>query len=187
MSVRGGQPASVDDASARGGRDAANDPLLAAFVRAWGEMGSQWGVPRTMAQVHALLWLLGRPLNTDELMERLDISRGNASMTLRTLVDWGMITRAHNAKDRKDYYAAEQDVWKLFATIARARKRREIEPLIGSLKQVLDQSAGADDADTKTQRAKIEEVLAFTRLFDAVAEQFLAAGPDALGNLSSGR
>lgn len=157
------------------------------FIRLWGEMGTHWGVPRTMTQVHALLFIEGRSLNTDDIMARLSISRGNASMTLRTLVDWGMITRTHNPRDRKDYYAAEQDVWKLFATIARARKRREIEPLIGSLKQVLDQSAGADDADTKTQRAKIEEVLAFTRLFDAVAEQFLAAGPDALGNLSSGR
>jgi len=157
------------------------------FIRLWGEMGTHWGVPRTMTQVHALLFIVGRSLNTDDIMGRLSISRGNASMTLRTLVDWGMITRTHNPRDRKDYYAAEQDVWKLFATIARARKRREIEPLIGSLKQVLDQSAGADDADTKTQRAKIEEVLAFTRLFDAVAEQFLAAGPDALGNLSSGR
>ena len=157
------------------------------FIRLWGEMGTHWGVPRTMTQVHALLFIEGRSLNTDDIMARLSISRGNASMTLRTLVDWGMITRTHNPRDRKDYYAAEQDVWKLFATIARARKRREIEPLIGSLKQVLDQSAGADDADTKTQRAKIEEVLAFTRLFDAVAEQFLAAGHDALGNLSSGR
>ena len=157
------------------------------FIRLWGEMGTHWGVPRTMTQVHALLFIEGRSLNTDDIMASLSISRGNASMTLRTLVDWGMITRTHNPRDRKDYYAAEQDVWKLFATIARARKRREIEPLIGSLKQVLDQSAGADDADTKTQRAKIEEVLAFTRLFDAVAEQFLAAGPDAPGNLSSGR
>jgi DNA-binding transcriptional regulator GbsR (MarR family) len=131
--------------------------------------------------------MAGRALNTDDIMARLSISRGNASMTLRTLVDWGMITRTHNPRDRKDYYAAEQDVWKLFATIARARKRREIEPLLGSLKQVLDQSADSTDADTRSQRAKIEEVLAFTRLFDAVAEQFLAAGPDALGNLSSVR
>jgi len=157
------------------------------FIRLWGEMGTHWGVPRTMTQVHALLFIEGRSLNTDDIMARLSISRGNASMTLRTLVDWGMITRTHNPRDRKDYYAAEQDVWKLFATIARARKRREIEPLIGSLKQVLDQSAGAEDADTKTQRAKIEEVLAFTRLFDAVAEQFLAAGPGALGDLRGGR
>jgi len=128
------------------------------FIRLWGEMGTHWGVPRTMTQVHALLFILGRPLNTDDIMSRLAISRGNASMTLRTLVDWGMITRTHNPRDRKDYYAAEQDVWKLFATIARARKRREIEPLLGSLKQVLDQNGGTDDPETKDQRAKIQEV-----------------------------
>ena len=157
------------------------------FIRLWGEMGTHWGVPRTMTQVHALLFMEGRALNTDDIMARLSISRGNASMTLRTLVDWSMITRTHNPRDRKDYYAAEQDVWKLFATIARARKRREIEPLLGSLKQVLDQSADTTDADARSQRAKIEEVLAFTRLFDAVTEQFLAAGPDALGNLSGVR
>jgi DNA-binding transcriptional regulator GbsR (MarR family) len=98
-----------------------------------------------------------------------------------------MITRTHNPRDRKDYYAAEQDVWKLFATIARARKRREIEPLLGSLKQVLDQNGGTDDPETKDQRAKIQEVLAFTQLFDAVAERFLNAGPGALGDLTGGR
>jgi DNA-binding transcriptional regulator GbsR (MarR family) len=143
-------------------------------------MGTHWGVPRTMTQVHALLFIDGRPMNTDDIMARLSISRGNASMTLRTLVDWGMITRKHNPQDRKDYYAAEQDVWKLFATIARARKRREIEPLIGALQQALDQGAGLGDAEAVAQRARIEEVLAFTRLFDAVAEQFLASGPSAL-------
>ncbi|MBM4007396.1 MAG: MarR family transcriptional regulator [Planctomycetes bacterium] len=157
------------------------------FIRLWGEMGTHWGVPRTMTQVHALLFIEGRSLNTDDIMTRLSISRGNASMTLRTLVDWGMITRTHNPRDRKDYYAAEQDVWRLFATIARARKRREIEPLLGSLKQVLDQSADTTDVDAQSQRTKIEEVLAFTRLFDAVTEQFLAAGPGALGDLAGGR
>ena len=168
---------------------AANQAIQPAegFIRLWGEMGTHWGVPRTMTQVHALLFIVGRSLNTDDIMGRLSISRGNASMTLRTLVDWGMITRTHNPQDRKDYYAAEQDVWKLFATIARARKRREIEPLLGSLQQVLDQTAGAADADSRTQRGKIEEVLTFTRLFDAVAEQFLASGPGALDDLSQRR
>jgi DNA-binding transcriptional regulator GbsR (MarR family) len=157
------------------------------FIRLWGEMGTHWGVPRTMTQVHALLFIDGRALNTDDIMARLSISRGNASMTLRTLVEWGMITRTHNPQDRKDYYAAEQDVWKLFATIARARKRREIEPLMASLKQVLDQTAGNGDAESGSQRAKIEEVLTFTRLFDALAEQFLASGPTAMADLAKQR
>jgi DNA-binding transcriptional regulator GbsR (MarR family) len=146
------------------------------FVRLWGDMGSAWGVPRTMSQVHALLWLVGRPMNTDELMEQLDISRGNASMTLRTLVDWGMITRTHNPKDRKDYYAAEQDVWKLFATVARSRKRREVEPLVGKLSQLLQElpTDGADGA----HRRKLTEMLEFVKAFDGLADRFLGmSGP----------
>ena len=182
--MRGGTGSSVDDGMAPTGRgESPSGGLLSDFVRCWGEMGSEWGVPRTMAQVHALLWLLGRPLNTDELMERLDISRGNASMTLRTLVDWGMITRTHNPKDRKDYYAAEQDVWKLFATVARSRKRREIEPLAARLSQLLQSSAGGH-ADTEAQRRRIIEMLEFVKAFDALADRFLAMGGPAMQMLA---
>jgi DNA-binding transcriptional regulator GbsR (MarR family) len=126
-------------------------PAGQAFVALWADMGTHWGVPRTLAQVNALLFMEGRPLNTDEIMERLSISRGNASMTLRTLVEWGMITRTHNTKDRKDYYAGEQDVWKLFATVARTRKQREVEPLIARLQALLAQAPAGNDA----QRRKI--------------------------------
>lgn len=176
--MRGGTTSSIDDgASPAGGGDALPAGLVPGFVRSWGEMGSAWGVPRTMAQVHALLWLVGRPLNTDDLMERLDISRGNASMTLRTLVDWGMITRAHNPKDRKDYYTAEQDVWKLFATVARSRKRREIEPLVGRLSQLL-QAPTEGDGDAAAHRHKIAEMLEFVKTFDGLADRFLGmSGP----------
>lgn len=176
--MRGGTGSSVDDTSAPAGRGASpSEGLLTDFIRCWGEMGSAWGVPRTMAQVHALLWLIGKPMNTDELMERLDISRGNASMTLRTLVDWGMITRTHNTKDRKDYYAAEQDVWKLFATVARSRKRREIEPLSGRLSQLLEAPTGGHE-EAEAHRRKIAEMLEFVKAFDALADRFLAlSGP----------
>ncbi len=176
--MRGGTSSSIDDDKAPSGQGASLSPgLVAAFVRSWGEMGSEWGVPRTMAQVHALLWLVGRPMNTDDLMERLDISRGNASMTLRTLVDWGMITRSHNPKDRKDYYAAEQDVWKLFATVARSRKRREIEPLVGRLSQLL-QTPADSDAEAEVHRRKLAEMLEFVKAFDGLADRFLGmSGP----------
>lgn len=151
-----------------------------AFVALWGEMGTHWGVPRTMAQVHALLFMEGRPLNTDEIMERLSISRGNASMTLRTLVEWGMITRNHNVKDRKDYYAGEQDVWKLFATVARTRKQREVEPLVGRLQALLDAAPAGNDA----QRRKIEQMLEFVKAFDALANRFLGLGGGAVQMLA---
>ena len=104
------------------------------FIGLWGEMGSAWGIPRTMAEVHALLYISGEPMNTDDVMARLRISRGNASMTLRTLCEWGIVSRVHNRGDRKEYFRAEQDVWKLFATIVRERKRREFDPLLDAMR-----------------------------------------------------
>lgn len=157
--------------------------LVDGFIRLWGEMGAHWGVPRTMTQLQALLFIEARPMNTDEIMERLSISRGNASMTLRTLVDWEMITRTHNPADRKDYYAADGDVWRLFATVARARKRREVEPLVGSLQALLD--APQSDGREATTRAKLAEMLEFVRAFDAMANQFIAMGPDAMKTLAA--
>jgi DNA-binding transcriptional regulator GbsR (MarR family) len=147
------------------------------FILLWGEMGTAWGVPRTMTQVHALLFLEGRGMNTDEIMARLGISRGNASMTLRTLVEWGMITRTHNPRDRKDYYAAEQDVWRLFAIITRARKRREIEPLKSGLQQIM--AAPGPDAHDDVH-AKIGQMLQFVSDFDAMADRFLGMDPTAI-------
>src|SRR5690242_11423138 len=89
------------------------------FVAAWGKMGAAWGISRTMAEVHALLYITGRPMNTDEVMERLQISRGNASMSVRALVDWGVVERTHKRGDRKEYFLAEQDVWTMFRAILR--------------------------------------------------------------------
>jgi DNA-binding transcriptional regulator GbsR (MarR family) len=174
----GGDTPAVPDTSAPSDRHA---PTAAdRFIELWGEMGTAWGVPRTMTQVHALLFLEGRGMNTDEIMARLDISRGNASMTLRTLVEWGMITRTHNPKDRKDYYAAEQDVWRLFVIITRARKRREIEPLKSGLREIMGK-AGPEAQDDV--HAKIGRMLQFVSDFDALAERFLALDADAVRGL----
>jgi len=108
------------------------------FIAAWGKMGSAWGISRTMAEVHALLYITGLPLCTDDAMERLSISRGNASMSLRALQDWGIIRRVHKRGDRKEYFEAESDVWTMFRTIARERKKREIDPLVHSLFEIRD-------------------------------------------------
>ena len=108
------------------------------FVAAWGKMGSTWGISRTMAEVHALLYITNEPLCTDDAMDRLSISRGNASMSLRALQDWGIIRRVHKRGDRKEYFEAETDVWTMFRTIARERKKREIDPLIHSLYEIRD-------------------------------------------------
>jgi len=166
-----------------GSTETGGSSVCTGFIRLWGEMGSHWGVPRTMTQLQALLFIEGRAMNTDEIMERLSISRGNASMTLRTLVDWEMITRTHNPADRKDYYAADGDVWRLFATVARARKRREVEPMIGSLRALLDAPKSGDDESAA--RAKLGEMLEFVRAFDALADQFIGMGPEALKMLAA--
>ncbi len=109
------------------------DKSRSLFIRRWGEMGASWGVSRTMAEIHALLFISNQPLCTDDLMEVLQISRGNASMNLRQLVTWGLIERVHRRGDRKEYFVAESDVWRMFETITRERRRREIEPIIETI------------------------------------------------------
>jgi HTH-type transcriptional regulator, glycine betaine synthesis regulator len=107
----------------------------ALFIRRWGEMGGYWGINRTMAELHALLYISGDPLCTDDIMAALQISRGNTSMNLRQLVDWGLITRVHKLGDRKEYFTAETDVWEMFQTIVRERRRREVEPIIETIER----------------------------------------------------
>ncbi len=102
------------------------------FIQFWGEMGTRWGVQRSMTEVHALLFIAGEPLSAEDIMERLSISRGSVSTTLKQLAEWGLVQRVRlkDRADRRDYHQAEQDVWKLFYTILRARKRREFDPLV---------------------------------------------------------
>lgn len=108
------------------------------YIAAWGQMGAAWGISRTVAEVHSLLYITGQPMNTDDIMERLQISRGNASMSLRALLDWGIVSRAHKRGDRKEYFTAEQDVWTMFRAIVRERLKREVDPLVASLFEIRD-------------------------------------------------
>ncbi len=105
------------------------------FVRRWGEMGATWGISRTMAEVHAVLFITGKPLCTDDIMQLLQVSRGNASMNLRQLVNWGLIRRTHRRGDRKDYFVSDFDAWQMFETITRERRRREVEPIIETIER----------------------------------------------------
>lgn len=114
------------------------DRSRALFIRRWGEMGASWGVSRTMAEIHALLFISTKPLCTDDLMALLQVSRGNASMNLRQLVNWGLIERVHLRGDRKEYFVADSDVWQMFETITRERRRREIEPIVETIEKCRD-------------------------------------------------
>lgn len=138
------------------------------FIRRWGEMGATWGINRTMAEIHALLFITGLPLCTDDVMERLHISRGNASMSLRALCDWGIIRRLHRRGERREYFESLTDVWEMFSIIAAERKRREMDPVLETIKQcqqMLDESHMG-------KASKLEEVI-LTRQRLAGMEEFM--------------
>ena len=103
------------------------------FVSQWGVMGTQWGINRTMAQIHALLMTSPEALSTDEVMEELAISRGNAHTNLKELVNWGLLRIVTRKGERKEYFEAELDVWEIFRRIVQERKRREIDPALDLL------------------------------------------------------
>mgnify|MGYP006283286103 CR=1 FL=1 len=138
------------------------------FVGLWGEMASTWGINRTMAKIHALLYCAERPLNTDEIMERLDVSRGNANMNLRSLVDWDLVTKTQQKDSRKDYYEAEKDVWQITARIIEERQRREVHPVRSQLEECADRLL--EDDESIEDRPEAEQVLhrRFANLIDLV-------------------
>ncbi|MGN6421414.1 MAG: GbsR/MarR family transcriptional regulator [Pseudobacter sp.] len=100
------------------------------FISKWGAFGSHWGINRTMAQVHALLLISADPLSQDDIMEQLNVSRGNANMNIRELIDWGLVDRIIIPGERKEYFVAEKDIWKVATQILRERKKREFNPMM---------------------------------------------------------
>jgi len=122
------------------------------FVQTWARLGGEWGINRTMAQVHALLLATEKPLTTDDVMEELKISRGNANTNLRELMNWNLIYRDNVPGDRKEYFRAEKNVWEIAKRIARERKKREVEPLLRELSQMekVDETTTEAKQFTKT-------------------------------------
>ena len=114
------------------------------FVQLWGNMASSWGINKTMSQIHALLYAESEALHTDEIMSILDISRGNANMNLRRLLDWELIHKVQFEGDRKDYFSAETDVWKIVNTIIRERQQREIAPIRNRIEECITLLEGND-------------------------------------------
>lgn len=152
-----------------------------AFISHWGEMGSSWGVPRSMAEIHALLFIEGRPLCADEIMERLKVSRGNVSTTLRQLADWGIVTRVRLRGDRKDHFEAEQDVWTLLSLIVRARKRRELEPLLAALEDASaiareDSKVSGNPKAAKEHLARLDSMQDALKRLDRLSDRFIGRG-----------
>lgn len=119
------------------------------FISSWGAFGTHWGINRTMAQIHALLLTSADPLTQDDLMEELNISRGNANMNIRELVNWGLVERVILSGERKEYFIAEKDIWKVVRQIVKERKKRELEPMLKLLDQLEEVEGDKKDKHIK--------------------------------------
>jgi len=129
------------------------------FIQSWGTLGSSWGINKTMAQINALLLLSPEPLSTDDIMAELNISRGNANMNTRALIDWGIVHKEYKSGDRKEYFMSEKDVWAIAASVARERRKRELEPVLRMLNQVKDvEGEGAEVEEFKKMTIEVESM-----------------------------
>ncbi len=149
-------------------RTQAYNDALDQFVQLWGDMASAWGINKTMSQIHALLYAESDPLDTDSIMDKLDISRGNANMNLHRLVEWELIHKVQKSGTRKDFYTAETDVWKIVSTIIRERQQKEIEPIRAELKECIAtlESGGLNDEESKAFKQRIENYNEFLKMFE---------------------
>ncbi len=149
------------------------------FILHWGEMGTRWGVNRTVAQIHALLYLSERPLSADDIVETLGVARSNVSNSLKELQSWKLVRITHVLGDRRDHFQALQDVWEIFRVILEERKRREIDPTLSLLREcAID---GADDKELEAATlARMQTVLAFLEMFSAAFDDYRHLPPQTL-------
>ena len=138
------------------------------FIGHWGTLGSAWGVNKTMTQIHAMLMVSEDPVTTDEIMERLSVSRGNAHSNIKELVSWGIARQVIVPGERKDFYTAEKEPWKLLCTIARERKRREIEPAIAAIDSCLEQVSSLKSKEAKEFKNLLSEMREFLEMADRI-------------------
>jgi len=143
------------------------------FIQTWGALGSQWGINKTMAQIHALLMVSPEPLSMEDVMEELLISRGNASMNLRALMDWGIVYKEYKSGERKEFFTAEKDLDELAVKIAKERSKREIKPALRVLKDVslIDPNQSSETKHFVDQTSKLYDfVLKADNMIDKVTE-----------------
>lgn len=143
------------------------------FLLLWGEMGPAWGINKTMAQIHALLYAVDEPLDTDSIMDQLEISRGNANMNLRKLSEWGLVSKTQHEGSRKEYFTAEKDVWVIASIIIQERQYRELMPVKQNLIECLEllPTKGDNSDEAAVFRERIEDFVKVLDLF----EEFSAA------------
>jgi DNA-binding transcriptional regulator GbsR (MarR family) len=157
---------------------AALDEAEQEFIALWHGMSSLWGISPTMAKIHGLLFISGDVLSMDDIMARLGISRGNVSMSLTRLLEWGLVKRVHRRGDRREYYESLSDVWEMFTLVAAQRKRREIDPMLNTLRQCGERLSEANlgeqagDERATERRRRVGDLLAFLSLVDGLAQRF---------------
>ena len=138
-------------------------PIMQRFILHWGEMGARWGINRTVAQIHALLYLANKPLNAEEIAETLSVARSNVSNSLRELQGWGIVRIAHVMGDRRDHFESMKDVWEMFRTILDERKKRETDPTLHMLRECVAEAKKPGQADANT-RERLSQMLDFFEL-----------------------
>ena len=145
------------------------------FVQAWGTLGSNWGISRTMAQIHALLLVAPGALSAEEVMEELSISRGNANLNLRALMDWGLVHKELRAGERKEFFVAEKDIWKVFRQVAKERRKRELEPMIRVLESLRTIESTGKKTEEKAFTQSIEGIYKFATKADKTLDRLVRA------------
>jgi DNA-binding transcriptional regulator GbsR (MarR family) len=148
------------------------------FILHWGEMGTRWGVNRTVAQIHALLYLSGKPLPADEIAETLAVARSNVSNSIRELQAWNLVKMVHVLGDRRDHFEASTDIWELTRTVVRERKEREIAPTIDVLKELLNSPELM--VDGLDRAARIKEMLVMLESLSAWSDEMLRLDTETL-------
>ncbi len=145
------------------------------FIQSWGVLGTQWGINRTMAQIHALLLVSTEPLSADEVMEGLQISRGNANMNLRDLMNWDLVQKVLKAGERKEFFTAEKDIWKVSMRIIRERRRRELDPMLQVLDSLKEIEGDKKDKDVKAFTDTIGQIQKFAGQADKALDGLIKA------------
>jgi DNA-binding transcriptional regulator GbsR (MarR family) len=154
------------------------NPIAQRFVLHWGEMGSKWGVNRTVSQIHALLYLAGKPMAADEIAETLEVARSNVSNSIKELQNWKLISMVHVMGDRRDHFETSTDVWALFRTVVSERKQREFDPTITVLHDCLNsEDLGKEEAAVQQ---RIKDTLALMESLSTWGDQMLKLDPATL-------
>lgn len=154
-------------------------PVALKFVLHWGEMGTRWGINRTVAQVHALLFLSPRPLPADEISQTLAVARSNVSTCLRELQGWGIVRVVHVLGDRRDHFESVKDVWEIFRIVAEERKRREVDPTLRVVQECVEALKANGKGDAYT-RERLETMLEFLTVMTGLFEEILRMPTGAL-------